>query len=194
MRPIHNCRYWNDPEALAKLGRSMGDVLPAGEGEGEGEEAEEEVDTNTVHGAASAGISVYVWFERERGGRAGSQQLLLHINCLCVACNHTDRSTSPKPNTSPPPLTRSLIAKLRSRPGDVEQLKKLLAEGGSADEADDEGRTALHFAAGYGELPCMEALIEAGAKLDALDNNKNTPLHYAAGYGQAESCALLVKK
>ncbi len=79
--------------------------------------------------------------------------------------------------------------------GDVELLKRLLAEEGvDVDQADDEGRTALHFAAGYGEHDCMRALIEAGAKLDAVDNNKNTPLHYAAGYGQAESCTMLIEK
>ncbi|KAK6131885.1 hypothetical protein DH2020_034373 [Rehmannia glutinosa] len=58
--------------------------------------------------------------------------------------------------------------------GDVEGLKKALADGSDKDEEDSEGRTALHFACGYGE---------AGAKVDVLDKNKNTPLHYAAGYG-----------
>ena len=60
-------------------------------------------------------------------------------------------------------------------------------------EADEEGRTALHFACGYGELECATALINAKADLNAVDNNKNTALHYAAGYGQAESVKLLVE-
>lgn len=54
----------------------------------------------------------------------------------------------------------------------------------AAPQADEEGRTALHFAAGYGELECCRVLLAAGAKLDAVDSNKNTALHYAAGYGQ----------
>lgn len=41
--------------------------------------------------------------------------------------------------------------------GDVAGLKELLAqEGASPDVKDEEGRTPLHFAAGYGEIECME--------------------------------------
>ncbi|KAF3590482.1 hypothetical protein DY000_02027939 [Brassica cretica] len=36
--------------------------------------------------------------------------------------------------------------------GDVEGLKNALASGGNKDEEDSEGRTALHFACGYGEV------------------------------------------
>jgi hypothetical protein len=45
--------------------------------------------------------------------------------------------------------------------GDVELLKKLVEEGANVDEADEEGRTALHFAAGYGEIDCVKVLIDA---------------------------------
>ena len=77
--------------------------------------------------------------------------------------------------------------------GDVEALKKELAAGADVNEQDSEGRTALQFACGFGELACAEALLEAKATVDAVDNNKNTALHYAAGYGQRETVALLLK-
>ncbi|PIN13121.1 hypothetical protein CDL12_14259 [Handroanthus impetiginosus] len=77
--------------------------------------------------------------------------------------------------------------------GDVEGLKKALADGADKDEEDSEGRTALHFACGYGEVKCAQVLLEAGAKVDGLDKNKNTPLHYAAGYGKKECVELLLK-
>ncbi|KAK4754826.1 hypothetical protein SAY87_008583 [Trapa incisa] len=77
--------------------------------------------------------------------------------------------------------------------GDVEALKKALAEGANKDEEDSEGRTALHFACGYGEVVCAQVLLEAGAAVDALDKNKNTALHYAAGYGKNECVALLLE-
>lgn len=42
--------------------------------------------------------------------------------------------------------------------GDVEGLKAFLTkEGTSPDVKDEEGRTPLHFAAGYGELECIKA-------------------------------------
>ena len=78
--------------------------------------------------------------------------------------------------------------------GDVEALKELLRGGADKDDKDDEGRTALHFACGYGEIACSEALIKAGADVNAKDGNDNTPLHYAAGYGQAEAIKLLLNR
>ncbi|RRT52678.1 hypothetical protein B296_00040637 [Ensete ventricosum] len=90
--------------------------------------------------------------------------------------------------------------------GDVEGLKKALDSGADKDEEDSEGRRALHFACGYGEIQvifvclfvvsqvkCAEILLEAGAAVDALDKNKNTPLHYAAGYGRKECVVLLLE-
>jgi ankyrin repeat protein len=73
-------------------------------------------------------------------------------------------------------------------------LKRLLEAGANPDEGDEEGRTALHFACGYGELDCAKALIAAKASLDIVDHNKNTALHYAAGYGQAASVTLLLER
>ena len=70
----------------------------------------------------------------------------------------------------------------------------MLKGGADKDEKDAEGRPALHFACGYGELPCAEALIKAGADVDAKDGNENTPLHYAAGYGQAEAITILLNR
>lgn len=77
--------------------------------------------------------------------------------------------------------------------GDIERLKKLLAEGADKDEKDAEGRTALHFCCGYGDVTCAEALLEAGAAVDAVDKSNNTALHYAAGYGRRECVELLLK-
>lgn len=73
-------------------------------------------------------------------------------------------------------------------------MRDLLKNGANKDEQDEEGRTALHFACGYGELECAEVLLGEGASIDLVDNNKNTALHYAAGYGQAKSVELLLKQ
>ena len=78
--------------------------------------------------------------------------------------------------------------------GDEAALEELLKGGADKDEKDEEGRTALHFACGYGELKCAEVLLRHGAAVDAADNNQNTALHYAAGYGQDDGVALLLKQ
>lgn len=67
------------------------------------------------------------------------------------------------------------------RTGDADALKELLEGGADKDEADHEGRTALHFACGYGEIQCVEVLLKAAADVNLIDHNKNTALHYAAG-------------
>ena len=79
--------------------------------------------------------------------------------------------------------------------GNAERLKELLAaEGAEADQRDEEGRTALHFAAGYGELECIKVLLDSKADVNATDNNKNTALHYAAGYGDIDAAKLLIER
>ena len=57
--------------------------------------------------------------------------------------------------------------------------------GGGADvrERDGQGRTPLHWAAGYTHSPALiETLIAAGADPMARAENGATPLHFAAGY------------
>ena len=44
--------------------------------------------------------------------------------------------------------------RLVHRAGDDAALLQLLKAGANKDEADEEGRTALHFAAGYETVPC----------------------------------------
>lgn len=78
--------------------------------------------------------------------------------------------------------------------GNLEGMKQLAEQGVGVDDADEEGRTGLHFACGYGEMECVKWFLEKGAKLDSADSNKNTALHYAAGYGQVEVVALLLEK
>jgi ankyrin repeat protein len=78
--------------------------------------------------------------------------------------------------------------------GGVERLRELLKEGADKDATDEEGRTPLHFASGYGEIECVKALLDAEANVNAVDNNQNTPLHYAAGYGQPDMVKLLIER
>ena len=51
--------------------------------------------------------------------------------------------------------------------GDAAALQKLIDGGADCNEADEEERSALHFASGYGELDCVRVLVKAGVKIDA---------------------------
>lgn len=76
--------------------------------------------------------------------------------------------------------------------GDLRGVEKQLAEGRNPNEADREGRSAMHFASGYGSVPCVTALVRAGANMDILDQGGSSPMHYAAGYGRKEVLQLLL--
>ncbi len=183
------CRYWDNPKVLEKLSGAMGDAfnpdaVEAGvHGEEEGEEGEEEPADNSVHGAASSGT--YVIPSTVPGASS--------IACDFAAC--ASRVSSHRTANEVRMLLLSHGAwSAQSVAGDAAALKQLLEDGADKDEQDEEGRTALHFACGYGEMACVDALLQAKANLDAVDHNKNTALHYAAGYGQPEVVELLLKQ
>jgi ankyrin repeat protein len=61
-------------------------------------------------------------------------------------------------------------------------------------EQDGQGRSALHFACGYGEVAVVKELLVHKASVTSLDSDKNTPLHYAAGYGETDCVKLLLEQ
>lgn len=79
-----------------------------------------------------------------------------------------------------------------AKAGDLEAVEDFVAIGRDVDEADEGGRTPLHFAVAYGHAAVARELLGSGASLDAREKQGNTPLHYACGYGRAELVNLLV--
>lgn len=61
------------------------------------------------------------------------------------------------------------------------------------DAIDENGRTALLFAAGLGSENCIRLLAEAGADLDKQDKEGFTALHIAAGYVKQGAVKALVE-
>lgn len=59
---------------------------------------------------------------------------------------------------------------------------------------DDQGHTALHIAAGKGDMATVQRLLRIGAHIDQTDKNGQTPLFAAAAQGQAEMVAFLTEK
>ncbi|KAI2492480.1 hypothetical protein MHU86_22060 [Fragilaria crotonensis] len=84
-------------------------------------------------------------------------------------------SASPQ---NPPEWDRLLSA---CQKNDVDLVRRLISEEGvSPSHTNRAGQSALHIAALWGHLKCVEALIDAGANVDAKNNITGaTPLHCA---------------
>ena len=65
--------------------------------------------------------------------------------------------------------------------GKLDCVKALIEAGADLNAKENDGSTALHWAADNGKLDCVKALIEAGADLNAKENDGWTALHWAAG-------------
>lgn len=63
---------------------------------------------------------------------------------------------------------------------DAARISILIGEGASPDTTDEYGRTALHYAALFGNIDSVRLLLKAGADLGLADNYGETPLHAAA--------------
>lgn len=85
-----------------------------------------------------------------------------------------------------------------ARYGDLEAVEDFVAVGKDVNEADESGRTALHYAVAFYREEAngddiVRELLGAGADLEARDSKENTPLHYAAGYGRVAAVRLLLE-
>lgn len=77
---------------------------------------------------------------------------------------------------------------------DVDALQWAIQGGCDIDAADDDGQTALHFAADRKSLDCLSKLIEAGANVNALDCDGFGVLQIALSSGlDIESIRLLLE-
>ncbi|KIY49333.1 ankyrin [Fistulina hepatica ATCC 64428] len=62
------------------------------------------------------------------------------------------------------------------------------------DWSNNEGKTALHFAALKGNEELVRMLCDLGADFDLADNKGNTPLHYASAWGHIAIVQLLIER
>jgi ankyrin repeat protein len=70
----------------------------------------------------------------------------------------------------------------------------LLSHGVDANDDDDLGRTALHFAAMHDRADVVRVLVgRKGTWVDALDSNDDTPLHLAARMAGRETVRVLLR-
>lgn len=82
-----------------------------------------------------------------------------------------------------------------SKGGHVDVVKSLLAADGSVlAERDDDGRTALHWATGSGQLRVVELLLSRGADRKSKDYRFKTALDYAREGGHQEISRVLQRE
>jgi ankyrin repeat protein len=76
-----------------------------------------------------------------------------------------------------------------------DRVSELIADGHSADEADERGVTPLMWAARVDAVEAMRVLIDAGGSLNARDaNNRWTPLLHAIHTQHPRAVALLLER
>jgi ankyrin repeat protein len=63
----------------------------------------------------------------------------------------------------------------------------------NVDERDEDGATALDWAASNGNVEAIKALLELGADKDAKTANGATALHLAADHGHVEAIKVLAE-
>ncbi|KAI1869896.1 uncharacterized protein JN550_005486 [Neoarthrinium moseri] len=85
------------------------------------------------------------------------------------------------------PLT-AVLTRMDQNVGDTNLLS-----GANVDTIDDNGRTALSWAASNGQEGVVHLLIESGADLEVKDNDGQTPLSWVASNGQEGVVHLLIE-
>jgi len=78
--------------------------------------------------------------------------------------------------------------------GDTFAIQKLLNEGASINEADDNGCTPLMHAIWSGKTEAAKTLISKGADVNAKDKSGYTPLLWAVSYENLDVAKLLIDK
>ena len=77
--------------------------------------------------------------------------------------------------------------------GDLGAVRALLKQKVTANDAEADGTTALHWAAHRDDLQAIELLLNAGASVGAANRYGVTPLHLAATNGSAAAIERLLK-
>ena len=97
-----------------------------------------------------------------------SSQLRMLLTCFLLAISVCSSFAQTGPSRSEASSYKGLH--LAAYVGDMTQLKALISEGASLEEADKSGRTALHIAAYESHEEVVVELAKAGANMNALEH------------------------
>jgi glutaminase len=100
------------------------------------------------------------------------------------------------PRLAPHQTKRNLLVDLcwAASEGDVDGIRRLMVQGVDPEEADYDGRTALHLAASEGRAEVVDFCVRRGIDLGPVDRWGNTPLDDARRGGHDEVIALLTRQ
>ena len=95
--------------------------------------------------------------------------------------------TAPTPTLTPERQLRNAVLN-----GDLATVERLIEAGADVNHANNNGTTALIFAASNGRTEVAEKLIQAGANVNLANNDGTTALIYAAWNGRTEVVTALL--
>ena len=134
-------------------------------------------------GAAAAGL--LGWGHARRGGARNADALPAPLCCRLRGGAVYNASWEPSYRQGSPTVWAA------ARVGDLDALRGAL-EAHAPDAADDEGRTALHWAAIAGRPELVSELLQRGANPLARDDYGWAPLHSAASSGNAPVLSMIL--
>ena len=74
-------------------------------------------------------------------------------------------------------------------------MKLLISKGADVERVDNLGRTALHIAAWFGNLPSLEALLDKSkSQINLQDKSGNTALHLACQNNHKDTVSVLLRQ
>jgi len=79
------------------------------------------------------------------------------------------------------------------RKGDIEEIRKFLADGGDPNTVDKDGNALIHIAIQYGRAESLDTLLQAGADANLKNRAGNTAAIMAAGVDRRDMIDLLIK-
>lgn len=99
-----------------------------------------------------------------------------------------------KQKGKPQDLRRARMFLEAAHQGKVEEIHKLIKTGVDIDTADENGTTALAFAALQGKTAALKLLLEKGADTEKANQSGFTPIQRAAARGHVLALRMLVQR
>jgi len=118
--------------------------------------------------------------------------LLVALLTVPIGCALKSRSRTETATEFEDKPTKSL--RQAAKDGDLERLKKLIAEGADVNATDEKGWTPLHLASYRGHADVVKLLIDHDASVNVQNEEGRTPLHYAGRRDHRGIAELLLAK